>query len=90
MQIYAGCVILRKKWALDTKDLQIIAALDKMGGNASAQEIGKYLEDASIEIPTRTIRYRISMLINEHNALRYKYHDLTYIYFCIITNSYIY
>jgi DNA-binding Lrp family transcriptional regulator len=34
-----------------------------MGGNASAQEIGKHLEDAGIEIPTRTIRYRISMLM---------------------------
>ena len=61
--MYVGCVILRKKWALDDKDLQIITALDKMGGNASAQEIGKHLEDAGIEIPTRTIRKRISMLM---------------------------
>ena len=61
--MHIGSVVLRKKWALDDKDLQIISTLDKMGGNASAQEIGKHLEDAGIEIPTRTIRYRISMLM---------------------------
>lgn len=61
--MYAGCVVLRKKWALDDKDLQIIAALDKMGGNASAEEIRKHLDDTGIVIPTRTIRYRISMLM---------------------------
>ncbi|MHA2186912.1 MAG: winged helix-turn-helix transcriptional regulator, partial [Candidatus Thorarchaeota archaeon] len=49
---------MRKKTALDRKDLRILTELDKMGGNASAQELSEVLKD----IPARTIRYRISVL----------------------------
>ncbi|MFX0108117.1 MAG: winged helix-turn-helix transcriptional regulator [Candidatus Hodarchaeota archaeon] len=49
--------LLRKSAALDEKDLSILAAMDKMGGNASAQEIGEELG-----IPPRTVRYRISVM----------------------------
>jgi len=75
LKIVVGCDDLRKKWPLDKKDLQILAALDEMGGNASAQEIGdkcaKYqniegLKDESRtedKIPARTVRYRLSMLM---------------------------
>jgi len=70
-----GCDELRKKWPLDIKDLQILAALDEMGGNASAQEIGDkcagyqkvegLMDESRTEdkIPARTVRYRISMLM---------------------------
>ncbi|MHA2084857.1 MAG: winged helix-turn-helix transcriptional regulator, partial [Candidatus Thorarchaeota archaeon] len=58
MEKWQGSDILRKKTALDRKDLRILTELDKMGGNASAQELSEVLKD----IPARTIRYRISVL----------------------------
>ncbi|MFX1367652.1 MAG: Lrp/AsnC family transcriptional regulator [Promethearchaeota archaeon] len=53
-----GSEILRKRAALDRKDLRILAVLDKMGGSASAQEIGE-----ALDIPARTVRYRLSVLM---------------------------
>jgi DNA-binding Lrp family transcriptional regulator len=58
LEKWQGSDILRKKTALDRKDLRILTELDKMGGNASAQELSEVLKD----IPARTIRYRISVL----------------------------
>ncbi|MGY5875505.1 MAG: winged helix-turn-helix transcriptional regulator [Candidatus Thorarchaeota archaeon] len=53
-----GSEILRKRAPIDKKDLTILATLDSMGGNASAQEIGDKLD-----IPARTVRYRLSMMM---------------------------
>ncbi len=49
---------------LDEKDLDILDALDQLGGNATAQEISEFLKtrDPPREYPARTIRYRVSML----------------------------
>lgn len=49
---------------LDQKDLEILEALDHLGGNATAQEISGFLSSRSPErnYPARTIRYRVSML----------------------------
>ena len=46
--------------ALDQKDLRILEALERMGGNASAPEIAEALTPT---IPARTIRYRLSKLM---------------------------
>ena len=54
---------------MDSKDLHILAALDSLGGNASAQEISDLIEktvkvdDEPLTIPARTIRYRVSMMM---------------------------
>ncbi len=50
--------MLSKEYDLDRKDLKILDALDKMGGNATALEIGE-----KIKVPARTVRYRISKLM---------------------------
>ncbi len=46
--------------ALDQKDLRILEAIERMGGNASAPEIAEALTPT---IPARTIRYRLSKLM---------------------------
>jgi len=44
--------------------LRILAALDRLGGNASAQEISDEIEKShKLRIPARTIRYRLSMMM---------------------------
>ncbi len=43
--------------ALDSKDLAIMGALDKVGAKASAEHLGEVLG-----IPSRTVRYRLSRL----------------------------
>ncbi len=55
---------LRKRGLLDQKDLEILDALDQLGGNATAQEISEFLSSKNPEqnYPARTIRYRVSML----------------------------
>ncbi|MFW9907398.1 MAG: winged helix-turn-helix transcriptional regulator [Candidatus Thorarchaeota archaeon] len=64
-----GCDFLKKRWSIDKKDLKILTALDRLGGNASAQQISDYIHDNMQEkkqtepIPARTIRYRLSTLI---------------------------
>jgi DNA-binding Lrp family transcriptional regulator len=48
---------------LDEKDLDILRALHKLGGSASAPEVSEYLFKSNGQrIPARTIRYRISVL----------------------------
>jgi DNA-binding Lrp family transcriptional regulator len=59
-----GSEKLRKRAALDRKDLRILAVLDKMGGSASAQEIGE-----ALDIPARTVRYRLSVLMERGTLL---------------------
>ncbi|MHA2425870.1 MAG: winged helix-turn-helix transcriptional regulator [Candidatus Thorarchaeota archaeon] len=64
-----GCDPLSKSWSLDEKDLKILTALDGLGGNASAQQISDYIHDnmkGDVDekpIPARTVRYRISTLM---------------------------
>ncbi len=65
-----GCDPLSKRWSLDEKDLKILTAMDRLGGNASAQQISDYILDNVEEskkkeyrIPARTIRYRLSTLM---------------------------
>ncbi len=49
---------------MDHKDLKILAALDSLGGNASALEISDAIEKThNLQIPARTIRYRVSMMM---------------------------
>jgi DNA-binding Lrp family transcriptional regulator len=49
---------------MDKKDLKILAALDRLGGNASAQEISDSIEKTmNLRIPARTIRYRLSTMM---------------------------
>ncbi len=56
-----------KRWSDDQK---ILAALEKLGGNASAQELSDYIKNHEKDkdgnpkrIPARTIRYRLSTLM---------------------------
>ncbi|MFW9921046.1 MAG: winged helix-turn-helix transcriptional regulator [Candidatus Thorarchaeota archaeon] len=56
-----------KRWSDDQK---ILTALEKLGGNASAQELSDYIskhekdkDGKTKRIPARTIRYRLSTLI---------------------------
>ncbi|UCE09493.1 MAG: winged helix-turn-helix transcriptional regulator [Candidatus Thorarchaeota archaeon] len=48
---------------LDEKDMDILIALNKLGGSASAPEVSEFLlESNGQKIPARTVRYRISVL----------------------------
>ena len=56
-----------KRWS---DDQRILTALEKLGGNASAQELSEYIarstknkDGTPKHIPARTIRYRLSTLI---------------------------
>ncbi len=51
-----------KRWSDDQK---ILTALERLGGNASAQELSDYIANTMKEkrIPARTIRYRLSTLM---------------------------
>ncbi len=62
-------VLLLKRWQ---EDQMILTALEKLGGNASAQEISDYIEKNEKEedgepkhMPARTIRYRLSTLTEQ-------------------------
>jgi DNA-binding Lrp family transcriptional regulator len=62
-------VLLLKRWQ---EDQMILTALEKLGGNASAQEISDYIEKNEkdeegnpVHMPARTIRYRLSTLTEQ-------------------------
>jgi DNA-binding Lrp family transcriptional regulator len=52
-----GCDHLIEDNTLDMKDLDILTALEKKGGKASAKELSEILD-----IPARTVRYRLAKL----------------------------
>ena len=48
---------MKEAKTLDKKDVEILSALDRMGGNVSAEQLAQILV-----YPSRTIRYRLSQL----------------------------